>query len=55
MIGSSAVTRPLAGRCTSMPIAAPRVDVGLAVGDDDDVLAAQLAAQDRAQRLRASR
>ena len=52
MIGSSAVTRPLAGRWTSMRVAAAHVDVGLAVGDDQDLLAAQVGAQDRAQRLR---
>ena len=49
--GSSAVTRPLAGRCTRMPSAVADVDVGLAVRHDDDVVAAQLAAQRRAQRL----
>ena len=50
--GSSAVTRPLAGRCTSDAVAAVAyVDVGLAVGDDDDVVAVQLAAQHGAQGL----
>jgi hypothetical protein len=52
MTGSSAVTRPLAGTLHLDAVAAPLVDVGLAVGDHDDVLAAQFAAQDGAQRLR---
>ena len=39
--GSSAVTSPLAGRCTDPCRRAAHVDVGLAVGDDDDLVAAQ--------------
>ena len=51
--GSTAVTRPLAGRRTTDAAARPSVvvDVGLAVGDDDDLVAAQLRAQQRAQAL----
>ena len=42
-----------AGRALHLDaLAAPLVDVGLAVGDHDDVLAAQFAVQDGAQRLR---
>ena len=49
--GSTAVTSPLAGRLTTMPPSAALVDVGLAVRDDDDLVAAQLGAQQRAQAL----
>jgi hypothetical protein len=48
--GSTAVTRPLAGRLT-MPRRPALVDVGLAVGDHDDLVAAELGAQQRAQPL----
>ncbi len=52
MIGSSAVTSPLAGRRTS--IASPRanVDIRLAVGHDDDLLSPKLVMQDRPHRIR---
>ena len=51
MIGSSAVTRPLAGRRTSIDVAPADVDVRLAVRHHDDLLPAQLVVQDRAQRF----
>jgi hypothetical protein len=48
--GSTAVTRPLAGRLTERPWSVSLlVDVGLAVGDDDHLLAAQLGLQQLAQ------
>ena len=52
MTGSSAVTRPLAGRWTSIPPVTADVDVGLAIGRDQDLVAFQVLAQDLAQRLR---
>ena len=55
MIGSIAVTSPLAGRCTHDAVAIVRVDVRLAVGDDDHLRTAQLAIEDLAQRLRRPR
>ena len=49
--GSSAVTRPLAGRSRLLdPALAPVADVGLAIGDDQDLLPPQLFAQERAGR-----
>ena len=52
--GSSAVTRPLAGRWISITLSVvPHVDVRLAVRDDQHLVALQVLAQDAAQRVRA--
>ena len=49
--GSSAVTRPLAGCCTRMPSGVLTWMYGSRLRHDDDVVAAHLAAQHRAQRV----
>ena len=52
MTGSSAVTRPLAGTCTSMPTVAANVNVGLPVRHDQNFFTGERLVEHGSQRVR---